>query len=211
MCCGVSGSGGTITGWPKPPFFHAFPHPATLFHIVGELPSNRVYERIFFKRLFAVFWRKNAILGFILKPCAGIRNFVQPGITISPKRGNPGPYLAPFGSGYLQSVMLITASNTTSNLIRSGVHFAPNPGTNYPLIPKFSQSGLCTGSVQGIARPCLIINSWIIQLNRGLEERLTILNPGVIRADPRTTLFLSIISRRNISGSDGRQYILQTF
>ena len=176
-----------------------------------ELPSKRVCERIFFKHVFAVFLRNNGILGFIPKPCTGIHNFVQLGMTISPKRANPGPYWAPFGSVYLMSVMLITASNTTSNLIRSGVHFAPNPGTNYPLIPKFSQSGFCTGSVQGIARPCLIINSWIIQLNRGTKERLTISNPGVIRADPRTTLFLSIISRRNISGSDGRQYILQTF
>jgi len=117
MFCGVSGSGGTNTGWPKPPFFLAFPHPATLFHIVAELPSKRVYEPIFFKRLFAVFWRNNGIFGLIPKPCAGIRNFVQPDKTMSPKRANPGPIGAPFGSGYLMSGMLITASNTPSNLI----------------------------------------------------------------------------------------------
>jgi len=35
----------------------------------------------------------------------------------------------------------------------------------------------------------LIKNSWIIQLNRGPEERLTKSNPGVIRADPKTTFF----------------------
>jgi hypothetical protein len=108
---------GTITGWTKTPFFPAFHNLLHYVHIVGELPSNRVYERIFFKRLFAVFWRNNGIFGFIPKPCAEIRNFVQPDKTISPKRANPGPYWAPFGSGYLMSGMLITASNTSSNLI----------------------------------------------------------------------------------------------
>jgi len=74
-------------------------------------------------------------------------------------------------------------------LYDSGVHYTPNPGTIQPPIPQFSQSGLCKGSVQVSARPCLIKNSWIIQLNRGPEERLTISNPGVIRADPKTTFF----------------------
>ena len=103
---------GKITGWPKPPFFPVFPHPATFIHIVGDLPSKRVCEPIFLKRLFAVFWRNNGILGFIPKPCAGIRNFVHPGKTIAPERANPGPYRAPFDIGYLMSGMLITASNT---------------------------------------------------------------------------------------------------
>jgi hypothetical protein len=101
----------------KNPLFTAFPHSATLFHIVRDLPSKRVCERIFFKRLFAVFWRNNGILGVNLKPCAGIHNFVHPDMTISPKRANPGPFWAPLGSGYLMSVMLINTSNTPSNLI----------------------------------------------------------------------------------------------
>ena len=104
--------GGTITESIKTPFlphFHILLH---YIHIVGDLPSKRVCERLFFKRLFAVFLRNNDILGVIPKLCAGIRNFVQPGITISLKRANPGHFGAPFGSGYLYSVMLITASNT---------------------------------------------------------------------------------------------------
>jgi hypothetical protein len=104
-------------GMDKNPLFTAFPHSATLFHILGDLPSNRFYERLFFKRLFAVFWGNNGILGFIPKLCARIRIFMQPGMTFSPKRAKPGPYWAPFCSRYLMSVMLITASKTTSNLI----------------------------------------------------------------------------------------------
>jgi hypothetical protein len=121
--------GGTITGWIKTPFlphFHILLH---YIHIVGDLPSKRVCGPIFFKRLFAVFSRNNDILGFIPKPCAGIHNFVQSGMTISSKRGNPGPYWAPFCSGYLLSGMLINTSNTTSNFRRSGVHIVPNQGT----------------------------------------------------------------------------------
>jgi len=102
-----------ITEWPKPPFFPAFLHPAALFHIMGDLPSKRVCERFILRRLFAVFLRNNGILGLIQKPCAGIRNFVQPGMIISPKRANQGPYWAPFGNEYLKSGMLITASNPT--------------------------------------------------------------------------------------------------
>jgi hypothetical protein len=56
-------------GTDKNPLFTAFPHSATLFHIVGDLPSNRVYERLFFKRLYAVFWGNHGIWGFIPKPC----------------------------------------------------------------------------------------------------------------------------------------------
>jgi len=106
-----------ITDWIKTPFL---PHIHILLHyihILGELPSKRVCERIIFKRLFAVFRGNNGFLGLIPKLCAGIHNFVQPVMIISPERANPGPYWALFGYGYLMSGMLINTSTTTSNLI----------------------------------------------------------------------------------------------
>jgi hypothetical protein len=103
------------------------------------------------------------------------------------KKSQTGPILGSvwpriFDVGYADHCL-----NTTSNLIRSGVHFVLNPGTNWPLIPQSSQSRLITGSVQGTARPCLIINSRSIQLNRGAKERLTKSNPviGIMENDPK--------------------------
>jgi hypothetical protein len=87
-----------------------------MIDLTRDLPSNSVYERTFLNLLFAVFWRNNGILWLFLKPCAVIRNFVQPDKTIFPKRVNPGLYWAPFISGYLHSGMPINATNTTSEL-----------------------------------------------------------------------------------------------
>jgi hypothetical protein len=56
--------------------------------LTGDLPSKRVCEHLILRRKFAVFWRNNGILGLIPKPCAGIRNSLQPGMTISSKRDN---------------------------------------------------------------------------------------------------------------------------
>jgi hypothetical protein len=138
MLCGVFGSGGTNTESIKTPFlphFHILLH---YVHIMGDLPSNRFCEGLFLKRLSAVFWINNGILRFFLKPCYEIGNFMQPGMTISPERANPSSYRAPFDVGYLMSGMLITTSNTTSNLISNGVYVVTNPGIKQPLNPEFS-------------------------------------------------------------------------
>jgi hypothetical protein len=112
---------------PFLPHFHILLH---YVHIMGDLPSKRVCERLFLKRLFAIFWINNGILRFFLKPCAEIGNFMQPGMTNSPERANPGPYRAPFISGYLMSAIVINTSNITSEIRRSGIHTVANPGTN---------------------------------------------------------------------------------
>ena len=122
-------------------------------------------------------------MGLIPKPCAGIRNSVQPGMTVSSKRANPGPYRAQFGSGYLMSGMLITASNTPQ------ISYDPE-STSSPIRAQYSPRSLNSpnpGSVQAPFRvlqgPVRSKTPGVFALTGGPEERLTKVNPGILRAD----------------------------